>query len=302
MKIWLNNYFGFTKREYNGLLVLIVTLFIVSVMPYVYELFYTSKNVISATEQVSLNKLIIVNKQQKSNYINTRTQIEDKEASNPSILFKFDPNQINLEQWQKLGLSAKQAQSIINYRNKGGKFYKSEDLQKMYTISPEKYQQLAPFIDIKNSANNYIKPVYAEKSSSAKKELAIVEINSADTLQLTEIKGIGPAFARRIAKYREKLGGFYYKEQLMEVYGLDSAKFNEIKGQVKVNSANITKININTAEFDELKNHPYLKFKQINAIIQYRKQHGKFNSIDDLKKVIIITPQIIQNIAPYLSF
>lgn len=88
----------------------------------------------------------------------------------------------------------------------------------------------------------------------------------------------------------------------MEVYGLDSLKYNEIKAQIRVNTANLTQININTAEFDDMKNHPYLKFKQINAIIQYRKQHGKFKSIEDLKKVIILTPQISQNITPYLSF
>ena len=89
---------------------------------------------------------------------------------------------------------------------------------------------------------------------------------------------------------------------MLEVYGLDTAKYLEIKDQVKVDAAAIKKININTAEFDELKNHPYLRYKQINAIIQYRKQHGKFNGIDDLKKVAILTPQIIQNLSPYLTF
>ena len=172
----------------------------------------------------------------------------------------------------------------------------------MYTISPEKYEQLIPFINIENLKSNNIKPVYPEKTTFAKKEKVMVELNSADTLLLTQISGIGPAFAKRIAKYREKLGGFFFKEQLMEVYGIDSTKYNEISDQIKINTANVKKININTAEFDEIKNHPYLKYKQINAIIQYRKQHGKYKTIEDLKKVIILTPQIIQNIAPYLSF
>lgn len=302
MKVWLDNYFGFTKREYNGLLVLITLLLILSVLPYGFELYYNSNKSISASEQASLNELVIVNQEQKNNYTKIRTQIEDNEASISISLFKFDPNLINQEQWQKLGLSAKQAQSILNYRNKGGQFYKPEDLQKMYTISPKKYQQLAPFIAIETNTSTYKKPVYTNKSTFAKKELIVVEVNSADTILLTDIKGIGPAFAKRIAKYREKLGGFYAKEQLMEVYGLDSLKYNEIKTQIRVNIANITQININTAEFDDMKNHPYLKFKQINAILQYRKQHGKFNSIEDLKKVLLLTPQIIQNITPYLSF
>ena len=174
----------------------------------------------------------------------------------------------------------------------------------MYTIRPQKYKALLPYITIENTrfSDKFEKKIFPEKTTYAKKESVIIEINSADTLQLDEIKGVGVAFARRIIKYREKLGGFYKKEQLLEVYGLDSTKFTEIKDQVKVNATQIKKIDINTATFDEMKNHPYLKYKQINAIIQYRKQHGKYNSIEDLKKVIILSPQTIQNLTPYLSF
>ncbi|WP_316772149.1 ComEA family DNA-binding protein [Pedobacter frigiditerrae] len=303
IKTWLNNYFGFTKREYNGLLALMASLLLVSVLPYFYSIYFVKSSFVSNEEEIALKELILVNQQEPSYYSKVRNQIEDSEAT-PATLFKFDPNKIDVAQWQKLGLSAKQAQSIVNYRNKGGKFYKPEDLQKMYTITPEKYQALLPYIEIENTSftNKFEKKTYPEATPYAKKELVIVEINGADTLQLDEIKGVGAAFARRIANYRSKLGGFYKKEQLLEVYGLDSVKFAEIKDQVRIDIANIKKININTAEFEDLKNHPYLKHKQINAIVQYRKQHGKFNSVDDLKKVAILTPQIIQNLVPYLTF
>jgi competence protein ComEA len=304
IKTWLNNYFGFTKREYNGLLAIMAILLLVSLLPYFYAQYFVKTPIATVAEQLAVKKLVLVNQQQPNYYAKVRNQIEDNEVSAKITLFKFDPNQIDVGQWQKLGLSLKQAQSIVNYRNKGGQFYKPEDLQKMYTITPEKYQALLPYIAIENTglANKFNNKNYPEKTPYIKKELIIVEINSADTLQLDEIKGVGAAFARRIAKYREKLGGFYKKEQLMEVFGLDSLKFAEIKDQVRVDVGNIKKININNAEFDDLKNHPYLKYKQINAIIQYRKQHGKFNNIDDLKKVAILTPQNIQNLAPYLIF
>lgn len=302
MKNHLNNYFGFTKREYNAMLALMAILLLVSAFPYLKPFLVKNQPQTNETVQKALQQLVIVNQQKPAYYTNFRNNIEDSETVKNTSLFTFDPNKIDIADWQKLGLSVKQAQSIINYRNKGGKFYKPEDLQKMYTISPQKYQALLPFIQIESTGSNYSKPQYAEKPTYAKKELVIVDINTADTLALDEIKGVGAAFARRIVKYRERLGGFYKKEQLLEVYGLDSVKYNEIKSQVRIDGGGIKRININVATFDDLKNHPYLKFKQINAIIQYRKQHGNFNSVDDLKKVAILSPENIQNIAPYLTF
>lgn len=302
MKNRLNTYFGFTKREYNAMLALIAMLLLVSLFPYAKPLFVKTSPQISVNEQHALQKLVIVNQQRPKYYSNLRNDIEDSELKTKAVLFNFDPNKIGLEDWQRLGLSAKQAQSILNYRNKGGKFYRPEDLQKMYTISPQKYEALRPYIQIAITNANYDKAQYADKPAYVKKPAVIIELNGADTLAMDEIKGIGAAFARRIVKYRERLGGFYKKEQLLEVYGLDSTKYEEIKTQVKIDGSTIKKININTATFDDLKSHPYLKFKQINAIIQYRKQHGNYNSIDDLKKVLILSPENIQNIAPYLSY
>lgn len=173
----------------------------------------------------------------------------------------------------------------------------------MYTISPDMYEALLPYVEIKNQPFAYSKKDFQyEKKEYVKKAMIIVDINNADSSKLDEIKGIGPAFANRIIKYRERLGGFYKKEQLLEVYGLDSVKYAEIKDQISINPSSIKTININTADFNALKSSPYLSYKQINAIIQYRKQHGNYNSISDLKKIVILTPQILDKIAPYIVF
>lgn len=301
LKNWLNKYFGFTKGEYNALLTLLVILLFVSVFPYFFSKIKLNSSTLNAEEQLAIEQLTLSQKENRAHRYTLKNQIEDEESKSIQ-LFTFDPNTIDLAQWQKLGLSAKQAQAIINYVHKGGKFYKPQDLQKMYTISPQKYQQLLPYINITSLTSRFNQPNYTEKATYAKKQPLIVEINTADTLQLDEIKGVGAAFARRIVRYRQKLGGFYKKEQLLEVYGIDSLKYNEIKGQITLDLNAISKININTAEFDDLKNNPYLKYKQINAIIQYRKQHGKYNNIEDLKKVLILTPQNIINLTPYLVF
>ncbi|MEJ5994352.1 helix-hairpin-helix domain-containing protein [Pedobacter sp. Du54] len=297
MKKWLNNYFSLTKCEYNGLLALFGLLVFAFVTPYIYDALFKKEESITDFERNAIQELnlIALNEQPPSKF-----HKREKEVFSKPILFKFDPNQILLEDWKKLGLSIKQAQSIINFRNKGGKFYKVEDLKKMYTISPKLFEKLQPYVEIVNPLGEKKKKF--EVKAYTKKEYPVIEINSADTLALDKIKGIGAAFARRITNYRNKLGGFYKKEQLMEVYGLDSVKYKELKDQIQVDVSAIKKININTADFESLKNHPYLKYKQINTIIEYRKQHGNYSSIADLKKLLILSTQTIDQLTPYLQF
>ncbi|MDQ8004905.1 MAG: helix-hairpin-helix domain-containing protein [Pedobacter sp.] len=298
MKNWLINNFGFSKREYNGLLYLLLLILLVTFTPYIYQ-YYRYKNQISTPqEKLALQKLELVDRYHRKKYENTRNEIEGSNLKQPVRYFPFDPNVITEKEWQQFGLSYKQAMSIVNYVKKGGKFYKPEDLKKIYTISPEKYEALLPYVSISKIEQPDKKPA----STYTKKEPIIVDINAADTLELDKIKGVGAAFARRIVKYRERLGGFYAKEQLFEVFGVDTPKFIEIKDQVKIDLDGIKKIDINKVEFDDLKRHPYLTFKQMNAIIQYRKQHGPYKSITDLNKVLILKSEVIQKMAPYLEF
>lgn len=130
----------------------------------------------------------------------------------------------------------------------------------------------------------------------------IIELNKADTAQLAELNGIGPSFARRIVSYRERLGGFINKEQLKEVFGLDSEKYAGMQAQVMVDASLIRKIQINKVTFDGLKRFPYLGFKQMNAIIQFREQHGEYQSIDDMRNVAILNAETLNKIKPYISF
>ena len=303
-------YFSFSKQEYNGLMVLIVLIMIAVVVPALYARLWPDR-IDEAAERKALRQLALVE-------IAGSTDLKQQESKGNKvvkkpILFRFDPNEIGLTEWQQLGLSEKQASSILKYRAKGGKFYGVQDLKKMYTISADCYERLAPFVTIDKQgiagqqaqgyqgASSYREehknPAYAPKHN-----LPMVEINTADTLMLDRIRGIGPAFARRIFKYRERLGGFWRKEQLMEVFGLDSAKFEEIKEQITVDGRAVHKININTAEAGDLKKSPYLRFNQINAIIQFRKQHGNYANIADLNKVAVLSAETIAKIAPYISF
>jgi competence ComEA-like helix-hairpin-helix protein len=242
-------------------------------------------------------------KEQKQDLKSQKNTIEKKELK--PIYVPFDPNGLSEEQWHMLGLSDRQIKVIKNYESKGGKFYKKEDLKKIYSIKPDQYTQLEPYISIQVTKSTTSHPSSSEFKSNQNlnsiNTRIVIDLNEADSSKLETVRGIGPAFASRIIKYRNRLGGFHSKDQLREVYGLDSIKYEQIKDQLRV-SGTIRKININTSTFNELKTHPYLNYKQINAIIQYRKQHGNYTDIDDLHQVSILNPEFLRKIAPYLSF
>lgn len=239
-------------------------------------------------------------------YKQLKDEVEDAELK--ATYFEFDPNGLPVVLWRKLGLSDRQIKVLKNYESKGGKFYRKEDVQKMYSISAVEYALLEPYIVIKS---NYPDRKFKDGKEGqfskkgqylADKPAIVVELNAADSTSLETIRGIGPAFSSRIVRYKNRLGGFYRKEQLREIYGMDSIKYAELADQVKVDASAIQKINVNTATFDELKKHPYLSYKQMNAIIQYRKQHGGYTSITDLKKVAILNEATLSKIEPYLSY
>ncbi|RZK79918.1 MAG: hypothetical protein EOO92_08505 [Pedobacter sp.] len=302
MRKWLNNYFDFTKSELNGLLVLIFLSAVAYAVPHLYQL---NSEPETEDEQLIIKKLILnkgdgIGEEPEYDRLDFVARTETKTSRKESSLFSFDPNLIGVSEWKKLGLSEKQGSAIVKYVLKGGKFHKPSDLKKMYTVDEEFYNRVEPYISI-------LKEDVVERHPSKtevhhKFTLKIVEINTADSVSLLEIKGIGPAFASRILRYRERLGGFYSKEQLKEVYGLDSIKYVEIADQVSVDGSSVKKININKAQIEDFKNHPYIRYKHVNGLIQYRKQHGNYTNIADLKKVLILSPEIISRLEPYLIF
>ncbi|MGY4385505.1 competence protein ComEA [Pedobacter sp. UYP24] len=310
MRKWLNNYFDFTKSEFNGLLALIVAIVLITFAPSAYSFFATEDH--NDDDQFVIKRLILSENSESNKVV----RLKNSAAGQTNIkfykhdkLFLFDPNTIGITEWISLGLSPKQAAGVLKYTSKGGRFKMPADIRKMYTISPAMADKLLPFVSIKQADLPDANIDQAQHKTFDNKNIAIVkpvrriiELNFADSADLDEIKGVGPAFATRILKYRERIGGFYRKEQLLEVFGLDSAKYLEIKDQVHVDESAIRKINVNTAQMEDFKNNPYIRYKQVNAILQYRKQHGNFNNTADLLKIAILTPEVVSHISPYLTF
>lgn len=296
MKKWLKIYFGFSAREKKGLLLLLLILMLLQFVPYIYE-----KIVPEAPLSPENEKLFV-------EYYNSMAgQAEVKINGSPEKinLFVFDPNTLDAAGWVKLGLSEKQAVSVLNYRSKGGIFRQKEELKKMYTISPELYERLFPYIKIavrRETERDHLDFPVRSGLPNRKENLNVVSLNDADSLELLQLKGIGPVFAGRILKYRERLGGFAQLEQLLEVFGMDSVRMEQLRPQMVVDTALIRKIAINKLPVTELRLHPYIGYKQAQVIAEYRKQHGNYINFASLSKVIVLSAVTLNKIAPYISF
>jgi len=139
--------------------------------------------------------------------------------------------------------------------------------------------------DRKNSSNRNDSTV--NQSFEKEKEIQIIDLNRADTTGFKTLPGIGSSFAKRIVEYREKLGGFVETEQLLEVYGMDSTRYENIENYVMVDSIfNVNKLRINYDSFKVLNRHPYLEYEDVKKIVNFREQKGLITSWEQLEKVV----------------
>ena len=222
------------------------------------------------------------------------------ESHNTAILFVFDPNTASEQELIQLGLSPGTAKTLVKYRSKGGKFYKKEDLRKLYTLGAADYERIAPYVRIAG------KDVYTaddrEKDHPATSvEPEIIELNQADAATLMRLKGIGPAFANRILNYRNALGGFVRVEQVKEVYGLPDSTYRQISIKLRTDTRYVKLINVNTATEEELARHPYIRKWLASDIIKLRKDLKSFTEITQIRQLPLINEEKYRKIAPYLS-
>lgn len=139
------------------------------------------------------------------------------------------------------------------------------------------------------------KPVYHRQP-------LVVELNSADTVTLQLLYGIGPSFARRIVAYRERLGGYTSKEQLFEIYGFTPSMLASISPYLELDTANLRHIHINTIELKKLVKHPYIEYYQARDIVTLRNRGFVFNTPDDLRAVPSMSDSTLNRLLPYLDF
>lgn len=315
-KQFVKDYFSFTAKERKGIIILVIIIFFLVFLPYLYPLF-NKKEVYNRDEfEKEIAQLrypeIDSNSTHFKNFNNFNNNLYEDFSLNKtnerddlkSELFYFDPNTASHAEWKKLGVKDKTIQTIQNYLSKGGKFYKPEDISKIWGLSPSLANRLLPYVSIQKATNQNesgYKKDFSKSIGYAATPVQPIDINLADTTAFISLPGIGSKLSKRIITFREKLGGFYSIDQVGETFLLPDSTFQKIKSRLQINNFVVKKININTASIDEMKAHPYIRYNLANAIFQYRNQHGPFNSVAEIKKIMLVNELAFDKMAPYLS-
>jgi competence ComEA-like helix-hairpin-helix protein len=279
----LNDYFSFTKNERRGIIVLLSLILVISFLPRLYARFFSNSQPI---DYASLSPLIAQWDSLKPVPIDT-------------VLFKFNPNTATKEDFLTLGLPQKVVTNILNYRNKGGKFYKKEDFKKIWDLEEADYQRLLPYISIEANQNRDDENTYgfAEKSENSKGSLFLFDPNTASKEDFTRL-GLPEKVANNIINYRNKGGKYDTKEKFKNVWGLTENDFNRLSPYIDIK---VKKIDINTAtasDFQELKG---IGEKLSLKIINFRDKLGGFASIDQLGTTYGLPEETFLAIKPNLS-
>lgn len=342
-------YFGFTKNQYQGLIVLLTINVAVIGYYFIDDYLYQGKP--------------------PHDFSKLAAHLDSLEASEPvsfsDSLYDFDPNTIDAYEFINLGLKRVVAERIIKYTQKGGSFNKRSDLLEIYGMDSSWYKRVEPFMKIikdeavsiekaellrpfqfnpntvvlsdllemglsERSAKSWIKYLdsggrfrtcielsklylldssdvlvllpFCELETDEVEEQLSIDINSADSIELLKIKGVGPAYAHRIVQYRSALGGFVNIQQLLDVYGVDSVKYSEIVPQLAIGNVQMEWVYINQENFKTLLKHPYLSYEQVKNIVNYRNELGDLKSLSELLQLEGFGVNDTVRLKPYINF
>ena len=285
--------FYISKKSRRGLTVLFFLAFFIVLIPRLYVHFLKVDTILIKKPRI---KVETKTNNSKSKENKKKYSKKKKKLVYRSPKGKFDPNEYTHEDWMYLGLSEKQTNVIMRFLNH--KIYTNEALKKIYVLPDTVYHLI-------KDSTVYPAHIFDEKETFVKKKspsiTKFLELNTIDSLELISINGIGPFYASQIINYRNKLGGFYKREQLMEIWKMKEETYQALMESLIIDTSTLQKIHLNTVSFEKLKNHPYLSYSQANSIVKMRTQLGRFDSISSIKKSKLINDDTFLRVRPYLS-
>ena len=238
--------------------------------------------------------------------VRTKTNTANSAKKKPSFAAKREPFAIDTASVEYLtgwGLSPKQAEVVVKYRDASGGIFSEEHLRRCNVIDDAVADSMARYIVYSERKLDEKRSASAElKTKSGGVEQPLVEINSADSAALVAIDGIGPKSASEIIKYRNLLGGYYSVEQISELKCIMEQNFVKFLPKILCDSCKISKIDINFAGPKELERHPYVSAKALRRIIKQRQLKGGWTRIEEMTEQNILSDEEAKRLAPYLRF
>jgi competence protein ComEA len=321
---WLRRYFGFSRAETRGFVLLLVLLLVVAVLPLLLR--PADPVYLPEADQRQLNgwakelaeRMVTADSLGRQKYAERRSSYGATRY--PQVaqvkLAPFDPNTLTALDWEARGVPHFVAGRIVNYGQKAGGFKAKAQVQRIYGLPDSVYQRLAPFMQLPDelpgrtgfaAAGGGKAPFGAASSPSrfARKpaHLQPFDLNLADTTQLQQIKGIGRGRAKWIVLRRNELGGYVDEAQLADVFVLRDAPdlVDSLRKYTFVAPGFAPRpVNINSATFDELWTHPYVGKPLARLIVAFRKQHGPYKTPEDLRQIKILKEESFVKLRPYV--
>lgn len=255
------------------------------------------------TQKSSISSGISTSRQSSTTYYQQPVQP-------PAERFPFDPNTADSTQLLRLGLRPWQVRNIYKYRAAGGIYRRPSDFARLYGLTQKQYRELEPYIrissDYRPAAELFANEKHAvteyhrdttHRYSPKLRAGETIDLNSADTTLLQRVPGIGPYFARRIAVYRQRLGGFYDARQLLEIedFPVEALPYFSLQ-------SGIQRLNLNRLTLGQLKRHPYINYYQAKAITDYRRLRGPLHSLNDLRLLKEFSADDLSRLNHYVTF
>jgi len=267
-----SSYFYFSRPERWAAFVLLIMIGMVAVLP---KFLWQQKPdllIPLALEQFGMDTMYM------------RDAFAEVEAATVKDPFVFDPNTVSVTTLQSLGFTAKLANTLANYRAKGGLIRSGKDLYKIWGMPTLLADRLAPFVRVsgtsgKNSQSRPFGTALVPRYGAA----APIDINTASLSQFEALKGIGPVLAARIVGFREKQGGFVKVQDLLMVYGVKDSLLSALAPYLRLDDSRVPKANLNQASVLQLVQKAGLQVVVAQAVVRWRQQNGAFATFDELE-------------------
>ncbi len=223
-------------------------------------------------------------------------------ATDTREVFPFNPNYMTDYKGYTLGMSSEEVDRLFAYRNKNKYVNSAEDFQLVTKISDSLLVQIKPYLKFSKWRKVYSTEHNGTPKKTSAPSIFRKDINVATAEELVVVNGIGEVLSKRIVKFRNRLGGFISKDQLQDVYGLDSEVIIRLWEEFDLISVpSVNKIDVNTATTSQLAKLVYIDYNLARQIVTFREANGSFNSLNDLAQVEGFPRERIDRIKLYLQ-